>query len=277
MVTCLRERTSDGMTAARGTGRTKRRHRPARPVPTMGAAAGERGRAALFSFEQVVVDRGGRRVLELDDAAITGTGPTAIVGPSGAGKSTLLRLGNALEAPSVGIVRYLGTDVATVDPMAHRREVAMVFQQPTALAGSVADNLREADADLGDDAVIEALNRVGLYGEIAGRRAGELSGGELQRLGLARSLATGPRVLLLDEVTSALDGTNASRIERLVAGLVAEGIVAVWVTHDLEQLQRVAQRVVVVIDGRIAQSGAVADVLADPNPAVKGFMRGGSV
>lgn len=266
------------MTAARRIGRSGRQHRPARrAATTIGAiTAGEQGRSPLFSFEHVVVDRAGRRVLELHEASIAEAGPTAIVGPSGSGKSTLLRLCNSLEAPSSGIVRYLGTDLALVDAMAHRRDVAMVFQQPIALAGSVADNLREADAGLGDDAVGRSLRRVGLSEGLAGRPAGELSGGELQRLGLARSLATSPHVLLLDEVTSALDAANAARIERLVAGLVAEGIMAVWVTHDLEQLQRVAQRVVVVIDGHIAQSGAVADVMADPNPVVEGFVRGGT-
>lgn len=242
----------------------------------MDAAAGEQERSALFSFEGVVVDRAGRRVLDIDHAVIAGAGPTAIVGPSGSGKSTLLRLCNGLEAPSAGVVRYLGTDLVDADPLAHRREVAMVFQQPIALAGTVGDNLREADTDLGDDAIVEALHRVGLSSEIAGRPADELSGGELQRLGLARSLATGPHVLLLDEVTSALDRTNAARIERLVGGFVAQGIVAVWVTHDLEQLRRVAQQVVVVIDGRVVQSGGLADVVADPNPAVAGFLLGGT-
>jgi len=81
-------------------------------------------------------------------------------------------------------------------------------------------------------------------------------------------------VLLLDEPTSALDPTNAGRIERLVADLTAEGIHAVWVTHDLSQLTRIAEAVLVVIDGQVVQRGAVADVLADPIPEVRAFLEG---
>ncbi len=264
------------MTAAPRTGRPGRRNRPAHQVATADGTVGEQERSALFSFEGVVVDRAGRRVLDVDHAVIAGAGPTAIVGPSGSGKSTLLRLCNGLEAPSAGVVRYLGTDLASADPLAHRREVAMVFQQPIALAGTVGDNLREADADLGDDAIVEALHRVGLSGATARRPAGELSGGELQRLGLARSLATGPGVLLLDEVTSALDPTNAARIELLIGGLAAQGIVAIWVSHDLEQVRRVARFVVVMAAGSVAQCGTVADVMADPHPVVEGFLGGGT-
>ncbi len=238
------------------------------------AVSGGPADAELFSFDEVVVERGGRRVLAIDRQAILHVGVTAIVGPSGSGKSTLLRLCNRLEAPTTGTVRYLGTDLAAVDPLALRRRVAMVFQQPVALEGTVADNLRQADRFLDGPGVAAALDRVGLPGDLGDRPADDLSGGERQRLGLARSLLTDPDVVLLDEVTSSLDPTNAARIEALVAQLVDEGLHAVWVTHDLDQLRRVADRVLVVIDGAVAAHGPVDAVLASPEPAVRAFLDG---
>lgn len=228
----------------------------------------------LFSFDQVVVERGGRRVLATGHEAILHVGVTGIVGPSGSGKSTLLRLCNRLEAPTSGTVRYLGTDLAAVDPRALRRRVAMVFQQPVALEGTVADDLRQADRSLDGPGVAAALDRVGLPGDLGDRPADDLSGGERQRLGLARSLLTEPDVVLLDEVTSSLDPTNAARIESLVGRLVDDGLHAVWVTHDLDQLRRVADRVLVVIDGAVAAHGPVDAVLASTDPAVRAFLDG---
>lgn len=220
-----------------------------------------------------MVERSGRRVLDLAHAAIPSGCPTAIVGPSGSGKSTLLRLCNRLEAPTAGTVCYLGDDLATLDPTVLRRAVAMVFQQPVALEGTVADNLRYADPDLRAGEIEGALVSVGLPSDLGDRPAQELSGGERQRLALARSLMTDPAVVLLDEVTSAFDPTNAARIERLVAGL-DDGITAVWVTHDVEQLRRVADHVIVVVDGEVAQSGPVEQVLAAPVAPVQAFLEG---
>ena len=228
----------------------------------------------LFELDGVVVERGGTQVLAVDHVEIPCTGTTAIVGPSGSGKSTLLRLCNRLEVPVAGTVRFHGTDLADLDPLALRREVAMVFQQPVSLPGTVEDNLRAADPDLGADAARAALDRVGLAPDLLGRDAEQLSGGERQRLALARSLATDPGVVLLDEATSALDPANATRIEELVAGLTADGIHAVWVSHDLDALERIADHVVVVIDGRIAQQGPLAAVRREPVPPVERFFTG---
>lgn len=230
--------------------------------------------AELFTFEDVVVERAGRRVLTLGHEAICHVGSTAIIGPSGSGKSTLLRLCNRLEAPTSGVVRYFGEDLAAMDPTALRRRVAMVFQQPVALEGSVADNLRQGAPAATADEIEAALTRVGLPEDLGDRPAEDLSGGERQRLGLARSLMTDPAVVLLDEATSALDPTNAGRIEQLIADLTGEGIHAIWVTHDLGQLRRIADRVIVVIAGEVVQRGPVAEVLDHPLPAVRAFLDG---
>ena len=207
--------------------------------------------AALFELEGVGVDRGGRRLLGPVDLTIPADGPVAIIGPSGSGKTTLLRLLNRLEAPTSGAVRLRGDDLATLDPRALRRRVGMVFQQPAILPGTVADNLRAGRADLADAAIERLLAHVGLDAGLAERGARELSGGEAQRMALARALTTEPEVLLLDEPTSALDPASTARIEEAVVELQAAGTAVVWVTHDRAQLARVARHVVVLVDGRV--------------------------
>lgn len=208
--------------------------------------------APLFSFEHVTV--AGERRPRLDDVsvALPERGVTAIAGPSGAGKSTLLRCCNRLEAPDAGVVRYRGEDVAARDPLAHRREVGMVFQQPVLFAGTVADNLRVADPHASDARVAALLRRAALdAGAFADRDADALSGGEGQRVCLARALATDPHVLLMDEPTSALDGAATAELEELMRMLAGQDVPVLLVTHDEGQLERVADHVVRLRDGRL--------------------------
>jgi putative ABC transport system ATP-binding protein len=199
---------------------------------------------------------------------------TAIIGPSGAGKSSLLRLCNRLEVADRGLVAFHGEDVRGMDPLALRRRVGMVFQTPTPFAGTGRDNLAVARPDLDDDGARAALGRVGLDPGLLERPAAELSGGEAQRLCIARTLVTGPEVLLMDEPTSSLDPAATLALEDLGRGLLAEGVVSVWVTHDLDQMRRVADRVLVLIDGAIVHAGRRADLERDAGPAVQRFLRG---
>ncbi len=198
----------------------------------------------MFRLEAVEVVRGGRHVLGPLDLELPADGPVVIVGPSGSGKSSLLRLLNRLDAPAAGVVRLGGVDLATMDPPTLRRRVAMVFQRPIALPGTVADNLRVADPHLDDAAVAAALGRVRLDPALAGRDARDLSGGEAQRMALARALATNPEVVLFDEPTASLDPDNVANIEDLARGLAADDIGVVWVTHDTAQRDRLARHVV---------------------------------
>ncbi len=217
--------------------------------------------APLFAFESVSVGPPGARRLDGLDAELPDGGLTVVAGPSGSGKSTLLRLCNRLEVPSEGTVRHRGTDVAERDPLELRREVAMVFQRPVTFAGTVRDNLHEADRSLDDEACVELLERAGLRASFLERDAGELSGGEAQRACLARALATRPRVLLMDEPTSALDGEAAAVLEQLARKLVDDGTPVVWVTHSEEQLRRLADHVVLLAEGRVDRSGSAEEVL----------------
>ncbi|EHN09012.1 ABC transporter ATP-binding protein PstB [Patulibacter medicamentivorans] len=206
---------------------------------------------ALFSFEGVTVQGEDRPRLDAIDLELPEGGVTAIVGPSGSGKSTLLRCANRLQAPDDGIVRYRGRDLAQIDVLAHRREVGMVFQRPVAFPGTVAENLRVADPDLDDAAAGALLERVALDAALLGRQASELSGGEAQRMGLARSLATSPRVVLADEPTASLDEDAAHQLEQLLRRLADDGVDVLLVSHSPEQVQRLADRVVALREGRL--------------------------
>lgn len=214
----------------------------------------------MFEFLDVVVERHGVRALEGLTAGIPGQGVTAVFGPSGSGKSTLLRLCNRLEVPTSGTVLFHGEDVAGVDPLGLRRRVGMCFQRPTPFPGTVADNLRAADPDASEARMRDTLARVALTGSWLDRDATALSGGEAQRMCLARTLMARPQVLLLDEPTSAVDAEAAQVIERAVRELAADGIPAVWVTHDAAQVERAADRVLRIERGRSLGLGPVGSV-----------------
>jgi putative ABC transport system ATP-binding protein len=205
----------------------------------------------LFTFDAVEVVAPHGPVLRGVDLEVPDGGVTVVLGPSGSGKSTLLRLCNRLEAPSAGTVRFRGADLAGVDPLAHRRRVGMVFQQPTPFGGTVRDNLRVAAPDAGEGAMAAALGRARLAAGFLDRQASELSGGESQRACLARTLMAGPEVLLMDEPTSALDEAARSGLERLARELCDAGVPVLWVTHDLAQAARIADAVVRMDDGRV--------------------------
>jgi len=213
--------------------------------------------------------------LRLDDAcgAVPGEGITVIVGPSGAGKSTLLRCCNRLEVPTGGSVRFHTADVAGLDPLQLRRRVGMVFQRPTPFPGTVRDNLAVAEPSIADPAAAAMLDRVGLPAEFLDRVATELSGGEAQRVCLARTLVTGPEVVLMDEVTSSVDPVQRHGLELLARTLATRGVVVVWVTHDLRQMRRIADHVLVVIAGRVAHASSLAR-LDDAPTAVRSFLAG---
>lgn len=212
----------------------------------------------LFSFEDVaVVAPDGTPILQDVSVTFPADRTTVIVGPSGAGKSTLLRLCNRLAVPSSGTVRFRGTSLDDLDPRAHRRRVGMVFQQPTTFPGSVGDNLLVADPDADHDVQHEVLRAVGLDVALHDREADALSGGEAQRLCIARALLTGPEVLLLDEPTSSLDEQARDEVEELADRLRGRGVTLVWITHDPAQAARRGDHVVALRDGRVVFTGHV--------------------
>lgn len=189
----------------------------------------------------------------------------AITGPSGAGKSSLLRLLNRLDEPTSGTVYVGGIDYHAIPPRELRRELGMVTQRPYLFPGTVAENLGFGPAQRGETLSQEVLEgllaRVGLQG-YDGRNVANLSGGEAQRVSLARTLANSPSILLLDEPTSALDEAAKLEVEALLENIMhGQGLTCVIVTHDLIQAARFAERALVMVAGRVVRSGSVQEVL----------------
>ena len=208
-----------------------------------------------------------------------------IIGHSGAGKSTLLRLINRLEAASGGHFLVDGEDVTALDAdglRRFRRRVGMIFQHFNLLAAkTVADNVAlplklagELDAAQIASRVASLLARVGLADQ-ARKYPAQLSGGQKQRVGIARALATEPKILLCDEATSALDPQTTASVLTLLAQLNRElDLTIVLITHEMDVIRRVCDRVAVMDGGVIVEQGAVADVFLHPqHPTTRRFVR----
>jgi len=189
----------------------------------------------------------------------------AIVGPSGSGKSSLLRLLNRLDEPTSGTVFVEGTDFRNLEPRELRRKLGMVTQRPYLFPGTVAENLQFGPAQRGEtlagEAIEELLSQVGLK-DYGGRNVANLSGGEAQRVSVARTLANSPLVLLLDEPTSALDEAAKLEVESSIQKVVHDhGLTCVMVTHDLAQASRLAEKALLLEAGRIMRAGLIGEVL----------------
>jgi ABC-type multidrug transport system ATPase subunit len=191
----------------------------------------------------------------------------AVVGPSGAGKSSFLRLLNRLDEPTGGTVRLNGQDYRDLVPRELRRRVGMVMQVaylfPGAVAASVAFGPRQSGDRLSLERIAALLERVGLPG-YQERDVNNLSGGEAQRISLARTLANAQEVLLLDEPTSALDDASARGIEDLVLSIIRERqMTCVIVTHNTTQAHHIADRTMILKAGKLVAIGPTKEVLRD--------------
>lgn len=216
--------------------------------------------------------------LEVDVGSITG-----IIGYSGAGKSTVLRLVNALETPTSGTVEIDGRDITGLrerELRALRTDIGMIFQQfnlftSRTVAGNVAYPLEVAGRRQREIAarVDELLRFVGLADK-ARSYPEQLSGGQKQRVGIARALATNPRILLADEATSALDPQTTHEVLELLRRVNSElGVTILVITHEMEVIRAIADRVVVMEAGRVIEDGPVFDVLSSPRePATRRFV-----
>ena len=215
----------------------------------------------------------GNAVLEGVNLDVPTHNVTAIIGPSGSGKTTLLRLIDLLEDPTSGEIRFDGVD-ASASPEARlemRRRMGIVFQKPIVFSGSVFDNvsygLRIRGLDRGKirEKALHALETVDLSG-YESRGARTLSGGEIQRVALARTMVTEPELLLLDEPTANLDPVSTARVEQLIARVIGElQTTVIMATHDMAQGQRLADRIGVLIGGSMLQVGSPNEVFNLPN------------
>ena len=219
----------------------------------------------LLSARGLCFEAGGKRLIEGIDIDIGPARRTAVMGANGAGKSLLLRLLHGLIAPSAGEIDWRGRPL---DRDARARQ-AMVFQRPVLLRRSVRANLRFALAARGLPGTerasreAEALARARLGG-LAGRPARLLSAGEQQRLAVARALACAPELLFLDEPTASLDPASAQAVEALIEAAHESGVAIVLVTHDAGQARRLADELVFLHAGRVAEAGALLRILDAP-------------
>jgi peptide/nickel transport system ATP-binding protein len=222
----------------------------------------------------------GRTVTALDrvDLAVGDGEIVGLVGESGSGKSTLANVVLGLVAPDAGTVTFAGRPLSSWladDQRGYRRQVQAVFQQPAlaldplrTVGWAVAEPLgihRLVGRAERPSHVAELLAKVGLGRELAERRPGELSGGQLQRVNIARALALQPRLLVCDEAVSSLDVSVQAQILNLLLDIhVREGLAMLFISHDLAVVRHIADRVVVVLDGRVVEAGPVEDVVDRP-------------
>jgi tungstate transport system ATP-binding protein len=235
----------------------------------------------IFLLQNVTKRYGERQVLAIDTLEIFQGEILGIVGPSGAGKSTLLRLLNFLEPPTSGLIKYRQErfEPGREMPLAVRRKVTTVFQRPMLLDRNVFENVDyglrlRGDRD-GKQRVQQSLEQVGLA-EFSRQSARTLSGGEAQRVALARAMVLQPQVLLLDEPTANLDPYNVGLIEDIVKNLNHnQGVTLVLVTHNVFQARRLANRVVLILDGQVIEVAQVDQFFEAPNDArTKAFVNG---
>lgn len=216
----------------------------------------------MVATDLCFADRG-RTLIDHLSLTLRGRGTTAIMGPNGAGKSLLLRLLNGLLTPTTGTILWNGKPLNNDI----RARLAMVFQRPTMLRRSAIDNLHFV---LGNMSRAERERRAAeLIAEAKLEHAALtparlLSGGEQQRLSIARARATEPEVLFLDEPAASLDPASTHAIEDQIRTIRADGIKVILVTHDIGQAKRLADEVVFINKGRITEQSAAADFFAHP-------------
>ncbi len=219
---------------------------------------------------------GGQRLIDDIDLDIRSGSRTVIMGANGTGKSLLLRLLHGLISPTEGRVLWCGGPL----DKAARHEQAMVFQRPVMMRRSVAANLRFALSARGIRGAERAAREAEAIASarlehLVNRPARVLSGGEQQRLAVARALACAPRLLFLDEPTASLDPASTHAIEQIIDNAHARGVTIVLVTHDAGQARRMGEDLIFLDAGRVVESGPIAQVLDAPQSGAARAWLGG--
>jgi tungstate transport system ATP-binding protein len=234
--------------------------------------------SSAFRLHGIRRGYGGAFRLDLPELEIAAGECLAILGPTGGGKSTLLRLLHLLEPPEVGTITFGGAPVAHPAPLAIRRSIAMVFQRPLMFSGSVRENVAFGLRVRGRvdwrrvDELLEGFD----LAHLARREARMISGGEMQRLALARAIASRPNVLLLDEPAASLDPGHVGVIEGIIRRVHRDdGTTIVLATHNIGQARRLAQRVGLLVNGRLVEIGPGAQFFDRPSHSLTAaYLRG---
>jgi tungstate transport system ATP-binding protein len=236
--------------------------------------------SAFIEVKDLLIQRNGRNVLEVDSLEIAHGETLTIVGPNGAGKSTLLLVLAHLLKPARGNIQFAGKSLKQWNELEYRRKISFVFQAPLLMDMTVEQNValglrfRGVSKETIREQVSRWIKQLGIE-PLSKRQAGQLSGGEAQRVSLARAFVLEPELLLLDEPFAALDPpTRAKLLEDLSALLSEDHRTAVFVTHNLDEAAKLSDHMAVIVDGRLRQVGLMRDIKACPaDEAVAAFLR----
>lgn len=210
---------------------------------------------SIIEFQNVCFNDGKKNILEDISLKVEYGDFISIVGPSGGGKSTLLKLISNLISPTKGSISFKNKDIMQYSPIEVRQQCAYCYQLPYLFGNTVLENLafpyeiREKKIDF--DKINELLSLFKMNKDYINKNVGKLSGGEKQRLALIRTLIFQPKVLLLDEITSALDADNTLIVENIIKDLNQKGTTILWVTHNLDQSKKYANKLLTIENGKI--------------------------
>jgi tungstate transport system ATP-binding protein len=224
----------------------------------------------MIEINNLLIRRNGRDVLQVDALAIQRGETLAVVGPNGAGKSTLLLVLAHLLRPARGEIRFDGNSLKDLNDLEYRRKISFVFQAPLLMDMTVEQNValglrfRGVSKEATRQRVGRWVKAMGIE-PLAKRRASQLSGGEAQRVSLARAFVLEPELLLLDEPFAALDPpTHAKLLEDMSNILKVDRKTAVFVTHNLNEAAKLSHRIAVIVGGVLRQVGTVRQIKTQP-------------
>lgn len=210
---------------------------------------------SIIEFENVYFNDGKKNILENINLKVEHGDFISVVGPSGGGKSTLLKLVSNLINASEGSISFKNKDIMQYSPIEVRQQCAYCYQLPYLFGNTVLENLafpyeiREKKIDF--DKINELLSLFKMDKDYIDKNVDKLSGGEKQRLALIRTLMFQPEVLLLDEITSALDADNCLIVENIIKDLNQKGTTILWVTHNIDQSKKHANKLLTIESGKI--------------------------
>lgn len=204
---------------------------------------------------------------------------TTIVGPSGSGKTTLLKMCNGLISSTKGNILINNLPIQKIEPTTLRRTVGICLQSAPIIRGTVYENLSLPRTLQKKKLSIEEANQllrdVGLDTSFLQNKAEELSGGQRQKLSIARTLVNKPRILLLDEITSALDPVSAIEIEQLIQFINKKyEVTVIWITHNIEQAEKIGDYTWFLKDGMLVESGETFSIFHSSNEELQSFLKG---
>ncbi|WP_043931850.1 ABC transporter ATP-binding protein [Bacillus sp. EB01] len=232
-----------------------------------------------IELEHVDYSVGSVNIIKYITGSISKGKITTLVGPSGAGKTSLFRLINGLVSPTKGDIRISGKNIEEYEPTELRRSVGLALQNATMINGNIFKNLalpRTLKKEtLSEEEAAELLTSVGLEKDLLKRDVKDLSGGQRQKVSIARTLVNRPKILLLDEITSSLDRVSKQDIEELIVRINKEfNVTIMWITHNLEQAIHIGDETWVIMDGQLLESGESKLLLEPQNELVKQFVKG---